>query len=286
MFPATAALAWAVLAYICVDFGFLNKLIEISPGNEQIWRAGTEVGAGRDLRGVPVHLSQPQPLARPFQLWRASSGCCGLLLIAGVAIFDPAVAAGIARLSFAATALVGHRPDRLSRHPRLRPRHHAGPQLGAGAGVAGRVVDDDHRHARQRHRPAGAWRRPGPDHPADRLHRDAACLCRRRPAAGPVLRHGAAGAGRRRLRRHRLGLGRAARPRRDQARRQPAARPGAQQPGRPGPQLAAGAASRRPRPFRTTLDVVLEHRRGRVSQNSACAAPTATTTGSRCAPGP
>ncbi|TGS08944.1 hypothetical protein, partial [Mesorhizobium sp. M1C.F.Ca.ET.187.01.1.1] len=24
MFPATAALAWAVLAYICVDFGFLN----------------------------------------------------------------------------------------------------------------------------------------------------------------------------------------------------------------------------------------------------------------------
>ena len=29
MFPATAALAWAVLAYICVDFGFLNKVIEI-----------------------------------------------------------------------------------------------------------------------------------------------------------------------------------------------------------------------------------------------------------------
>ncbi len=43
LFPATAALAWAVLAYICVDFGFLNKVIEISPGNEQIWRAGTEV---------------------------------------------------------------------------------------------------------------------------------------------------------------------------------------------------------------------------------------------------
>ncbi len=43
MFPATAALAWAVLAYICVDFGFLNKIIEISPGNEQMWRAGTEV---------------------------------------------------------------------------------------------------------------------------------------------------------------------------------------------------------------------------------------------------
>ena len=43
MFPATAALAWSVLAYICVDFGFLNKVMEISPGHEQIWRAGTEV---------------------------------------------------------------------------------------------------------------------------------------------------------------------------------------------------------------------------------------------------
>ena len=43
MFPATAALAWAVLAYISIDFGFLSKVIEISPGNEQIWRAGTEV---------------------------------------------------------------------------------------------------------------------------------------------------------------------------------------------------------------------------------------------------
>jgi hypothetical protein len=41
VFPATAALAWAVLAYICVDFGFWSKLIEIAPGNEQMWRACT-----------------------------------------------------------------------------------------------------------------------------------------------------------------------------------------------------------------------------------------------------
>jgi hypothetical protein len=43
LFPATAALAWAVLAYVSIDFGFLNKVIEISPGNEQMWRAGAEV---------------------------------------------------------------------------------------------------------------------------------------------------------------------------------------------------------------------------------------------------
>lgn len=35
MFPATAALAWAVLAYICVDFGFLNKVIEVSPATSR-----------------------------------------------------------------------------------------------------------------------------------------------------------------------------------------------------------------------------------------------------------
>ena len=38
--------------------------------------------------------------------------------------------------------------------------------------------------------------------------------------------------------------------------------------------------------FRTTLDVILEHRRGRVSARaSACAAPTGTITGSRCGRG-
>ncbi|CDX55359.1 PAS/PAC and periplasmic/7TM domain sensor-containing diguanylate cyclase/phosphodiesterase [Mesorhizobium plurifarium] len=106
MFPATAALAWAVLAYICVDFGFLNKIIEISPGNEQIWRAGTEVAlAGTFVVFLFAYLN--------LNRWHGhfSYGALvwilGLLLIAGVAIVDPAVAAGMARISFAATALTG-----------------------------------------------------------------------------------------------------------------------------------------------------------------------------------
>jgi diguanylate cyclase (GGDEF)-like protein/PAS domain S-box-containing protein len=106
MFPATAALSWAVLAYICVDFGFLNKVIEISPGNEQIWRAGTEVGLAATF---VVFLFAYLNLNR----WHGHfsygvfAWILGLLLIAGVAVIDPAVAAGIARLSFGATALVG-----------------------------------------------------------------------------------------------------------------------------------------------------------------------------------
>ncbi|HEY6630132.1 MAG TPA: EAL domain-containing protein [Rhizobiaceae bacterium] len=106
MFPATAALSWAVLAYISVDFGFLNKIIEISPGNEQMWRAGTEVGLAATF---VVFLFAYLNLNRwhGHFSYGAFVWICGLLLIAGVAIIDPAVAAGIARLSFAATAITG-----------------------------------------------------------------------------------------------------------------------------------------------------------------------------------
>ena len=106
MFPATAALSWAVLAYICVDFGFLNKIIEISPGNEQIWRAGTEVALAATF---VVFLFAYLNLNRwhGHFSYGALVWILGLLLIAGVAIVDPAVAAGIARISFAATALTG-----------------------------------------------------------------------------------------------------------------------------------------------------------------------------------
>jgi diguanylate cyclase (GGDEF)-like protein/PAS domain S-box-containing protein len=106
MFPATAALSWAVLAYISVDFGFLSKIIEISPGNEQIWRAGTEVGLAATF---VVFLFAYLNLNRwhGHFSYGAFVWICGLVLIAGVAIIDPAVAAGIARLSFAATAITG-----------------------------------------------------------------------------------------------------------------------------------------------------------------------------------
>jgi diguanylate cyclase (GGDEF)-like protein/PAS domain S-box-containing protein len=106
MFPATAALSWAVLAYICVDFGFLNEIIEITPVSQQIWRAGTEVGLAATF---VVFLFAYLNLNR----WHGHFSYGALLwivclgLMAGVAIVDPAVAAGTARLSFAATAVVG-----------------------------------------------------------------------------------------------------------------------------------------------------------------------------------
>ncbi|TKT81155.1 EAL domain-containing protein [Aquamicrobium sp. LC103] len=106
MFPATAALAWAILAYISIDFGFLNKILEITPGNEQIWRAGTEVALAATF---VVFLFTYLNLNRWH--WHFSYGVLAwvftLFMIAGVAVFDPAIASGIARISFAMTAVVG-----------------------------------------------------------------------------------------------------------------------------------------------------------------------------------
>ncbi|MDP8919530.1 MAG: sensor domain-containing phosphodiesterase, partial [Pseudomonadota bacterium] len=42
IFPAAAALAWAVLAYACIDFGFFQRIFPITEATEQIYRAGAE----------------------------------------------------------------------------------------------------------------------------------------------------------------------------------------------------------------------------------------------------
>ncbi len=106
LFPATAALAWAVLAYICVDFGFWNKLMEITPGNEQIWRAGTEVALAASL---VIFLFTYLNLNRWHDhfSYGAVTWVLGLLALAGVAVFDPPVASGIARISLALTVFSG-----------------------------------------------------------------------------------------------------------------------------------------------------------------------------------
>ncbi|ODS58761.1 MAG: diguanylate cyclase, partial [Agrobacterium sp. SCN 61-19] len=106
MLPAAAALAWAVLAYICVDFGFLEKLISLTSSDIRIWRAGAEVALASSL---VIFLFTYLNLNR----WHVHLGYAtlawmlGLTVLFGVAIFDPSIAAGIARVSFALTGVVG-----------------------------------------------------------------------------------------------------------------------------------------------------------------------------------
>src|SRR5436189_62664 len=42
MFPAAAALGWAVLVYIGIDFGFWGRVFDMSAGAERVWRASGE----------------------------------------------------------------------------------------------------------------------------------------------------------------------------------------------------------------------------------------------------
>src|SRR5207248_1133249 len=106
MFPAAAALAWAVLVYIGVDFGFWAKVLDMSNNAERIWRAAGEAILAETLL---VFLFAYLNLSR----WhvRYSHITVGWLAFLGslvaLALFDPAVASGIARISLVLIAFAG-----------------------------------------------------------------------------------------------------------------------------------------------------------------------------------
>jgi diguanylate cyclase (GGDEF)-like protein/PAS domain S-box-containing protein len=108
IFPAAAALAWAVLAYVCIDFGFWTKLFGTAGGvgSDQVWRAGAEaVLAATLLVFLFAYLNLNRwhvRLSHVTGVWLLF-----LTLLAGLAVYDAPVAAGVARISLAAIALVG-----------------------------------------------------------------------------------------------------------------------------------------------------------------------------------
>lgn len=106
LFPATAAVAWSVLAYIGIDFNFLNKLFVISAETEPIWRAATEVALAASLfifLFTYLHLNR----WHYHFSYGAAAWIIALCALGAFAIYDPTRAAGIARLSFGLTALLG-----------------------------------------------------------------------------------------------------------------------------------------------------------------------------------
>jgi diguanylate cyclase (GGDEF)-like protein/PAS domain S-box-containing protein len=106
IFPAAAALAWAVLAYVCIDFGFWDKIFDTSAQADRVWRAGAETSLAATLL---VFLFAYLNLNR----WhvRASRVAIGwlvfLVALIGLAVFDAPIAAGVARISLATVAAVG-----------------------------------------------------------------------------------------------------------------------------------------------------------------------------------
>jgi diguanylate cyclase (GGDEF)-like protein/PAS domain S-box-containing protein len=95
-----------VLIYLCIDFGFWNKVIDIQPGADQMWRAGAEVFLAASLVIFTyTYLNLNRWHVRYSHL--TIGWLVGLALLFGVAVIEPSVASGIARFSIGVTALLG-----------------------------------------------------------------------------------------------------------------------------------------------------------------------------------
>ena len=106
MFPAAAALGWAVLVYIGIDFGFWGKVFDMTAGAERIWRAcGEAILAATLLVFLFAYLNLNRWHVRYVHI--TAAWLLGLAALVAVAVYDPAVAAGIARISLLAIAVVG-----------------------------------------------------------------------------------------------------------------------------------------------------------------------------------
>ncbi|MGB6746879.1 MAG: EAL domain-containing protein, partial [Xanthobacteraceae bacterium] len=106
MFPAAAALGWAVLIYIGIDFGFWPKVFDMSSSAERIWRAsGEAILAATLLVFLFAYLNLNRWHVRYAHItvgWLAFLGA-----LVAVALFSPAVASGIARMSLFLVAILG-----------------------------------------------------------------------------------------------------------------------------------------------------------------------------------
>ncbi|MDP2622087.1 MAG: EAL domain-containing protein [Hyphomicrobiales bacterium] len=106
MFPAAACFAWAVLAYLCIEFGFWQQIFKVNADVERVYRAGAEAMlAATLLIFLFAYLKLNRwhvRLSHAGGLWLVS-----LLALVVLAVYQAPIAAGIARISLAAIGIVG-----------------------------------------------------------------------------------------------------------------------------------------------------------------------------------
>ncbi len=106
IFPAAALVAWAALAYLCVDFGFWHKLFQLTSEDNGTYRAAAEAGFAASLvifiyTFLNLRLWHSW-ITLAFFGWAAAQ--LGLIVFA---LVDAQATASLARLSFLPIALVG-----------------------------------------------------------------------------------------------------------------------------------------------------------------------------------
>ena len=106
IFPATALVAWAALAYFCVDFGFWSKLFPVDAEHGAVYRAASEAGLAASLvlflytfLRIGLWHSWIKTL---FWCWIAAQFALVVL-----AVIDPRLASGLARGSVVGIAAIG-----------------------------------------------------------------------------------------------------------------------------------------------------------------------------------
>jgi diguanylate cyclase (GGDEF)-like protein/PAS domain S-box-containing protein len=106
VFPATAIVAWSVVAYLCVDFGFWNKLFKLPAEDNAIYRAAAEAAMAASIilflyTFLRIRLWHSW-IALLFLAWFAAETA-----LIGVAAVDAKLASGLARLSYGLVAGFG-----------------------------------------------------------------------------------------------------------------------------------------------------------------------------------
>ncbi|KWT66725.1 diguanylate cyclase/phosphodiesterase (GGDEF & EAL domains) with PAS/PAC sensor(s) [Hyphomicrobium sulfonivorans] len=106
IFPSAALVAWCVLAYLCVDFGFFHKLFQLKPEDNAVYRAASEAAVAASLVvfiSVFLRIAFWHGLIRMlFTVWIIAQ-----LTLVAVAIIDPRLASTFARMSFLVIGGVG-----------------------------------------------------------------------------------------------------------------------------------------------------------------------------------
>jgi len=106
IFPAAALVAWTVLNYLCVDFGFFHKLFNLRPEDNAVYRAAGEAAMAASF---VIFFSTFLRLGLWHGIVRMMIGVwiIAQLTLIAVAVIDPRLAATFARLSFLAIGGIG-----------------------------------------------------------------------------------------------------------------------------------------------------------------------------------
>ncbi len=106
IFPSAALVAWCVLAYLCVDFGFWHKLLQLQAEDNAVYRAATEAAMAASL-AIFVFTFLRLGAWHGFIRMLALVWIVAALSLVFVAVLDPRLASTFARLSFGGVGAVG-----------------------------------------------------------------------------------------------------------------------------------------------------------------------------------